>query len=241
MRLLPPTRRCDTSDTPDNAESVVTDSALDQDAVEVDRGHGGLRRCIVTRSHAAPETMLRFVVSPDGIVTPDLSARLPGRGIWLSARRDVLETARTRHMFSKAARQAVQVPDDLDAVIRAGLEQRVIESVTLARRAGQALCGFTKCREWIVARKVGAVIQSFGASPDELARLLSGARELPVATIPAGMLAKAFGREHAVYGVVARGALARRLLIEHERFLGLAEGPVPGAPDMRAGVEQAGK
>ena len=42
--------------------------------------HGPLRRCIVTRTRQEKDTMLRFVVSPDGAIVPDLAARLPGRG-----------------------------------------------------------------------------------------------------------------------------------------------------------------
>ncbi|WP_255318263.1 RNA-binding protein [Neoasaia chiangmaiensis] len=205
---------------------------------EDERGH--LRRCIVTRERGVPETMLRFVVAPGGDLVLDLSARLPGRGIWLSAKRDVVETAQSRHSFAKAARQVVNVPDGLGKLVHDALERRLVESLTLARRAGQALCGFTKCREWIVSGKVGAVVQGAGGSQDELVRLLSGARSLPVATMSVEALAKAFGREHAVYAVVARGALARRLMIEHERFLGLAERPVSGSREARGGWEQAG-
>src|SRR5271168_2430772 len=65
---------------------------------------GPLRRCAVTRERLAKEKMIRFVVSPDRVVVPDLAARLPGRGIWLSALGDVIETARTRGAFAKAAR-----------------------------------------------------------------------------------------------------------------------------------------
>ncbi len=37
--------------------------------------------------------MIRFVLAPDGTLVPDLAAKLPGRGMWLSASGDVLEAA----------------------------------------------------------------------------------------------------------------------------------------------------
>ena len=40
--------------------------------------------------------MIRFVVGPDRRIVPDLAAKLPGRGIWLSASKDVLELADAR-------------------------------------------------------------------------------------------------------------------------------------------------
>lgn len=40
---------------------------------------GSERRCIVTREQKPPEGMIRFVVSPDNRVVPDLAGKLPGR------------------------------------------------------------------------------------------------------------------------------------------------------------------
>jgi len=216
------------------------DSDIELDLIELDDEKGPQRRCIVSRESGNPEVMLRFVVAPDGTVVPDLAAKLPGRGIWLSAKRDVLETARTRHLFSRAARQPVKVPEDIAQVLVSGIEARLVQGLGLARRAGQALCGFVKCREWIAAGKAGLVIQGSGGSPDELRRLISGNNKVPVRTLPAQMLATAFGREHAVYVVIAPGALAQRLMAEHERFLGLTDGLVPEPRNERLGREQAG-
>ena len=68
---------------------------------------GPSRRCIVTRERRAKEKMIRFVLGPDRTIVPDLAARLPGRGMWLSARWDVLETARVQGSLVRAfAKQA---------------------------------------------------------------------------------------------------------------------------------------
>ena len=40
-----------------------------------------LRRCIVTRQALEKPAMIRFVIDPEGRVTPDLKERLPGRGL----------------------------------------------------------------------------------------------------------------------------------------------------------------
>ena len=44
------------------------------------------RMCILTREVKAPEAMVRFVRDPDNRVVPDLKAKLPGRGVWVTAR-----------------------------------------------------------------------------------------------------------------------------------------------------------
>jgi len=50
------------------------------------------------------DALLRFVVGPDGAIVPDIEARLPGRGLWLTPRRDIVERALTKRIFARAAR-----------------------------------------------------------------------------------------------------------------------------------------
>ncbi len=64
-------------------------------------------RCAVASSpgRSAPKAeLLRFVVGPDGTVVPDIASRLPGRGLWLTARRDIVATAIGKRLFGRAAR-----------------------------------------------------------------------------------------------------------------------------------------
>lgn len=248
-------RRCLLNTTPTNerpSELIAADSGftaelkgdnhtpVSDDVYEEDE-RGPLRRCLVTRERLAPSSMIRFVVAPDKTVVPDLDARLPGRGIWLSARRDVLETARTRGGFARAARCQVIIPSDLVGLIEAGLLRRVTDTLGLARRAGQAVCGYAKVREWIVAGTAGLVVQASDGSPDECVRLLSGARSLPVVKpLDAAQLGKVFGREHTVHAALRTGALADRLKQDSKRFAGLADVAVLRTPEVSGErVEQA--
>ncbi len=196
-------------------------SAAAAHEAEAEAETGPLRRCIVTRAQGERARMLRFVVDPDRRIVPDLAARLPGRGIWLSARRDVLETARTRGAFARAARGPVAVPPDLSAVLQAGLARRIGDLLGFARRAGQAVSGFQKAREWLQAGRAGLLVQASNGSPEERARLLGG-RTLPVvAPLPAAALGAVFGRDQVVHVAVARGRLAEAIAIETERLAGI--------------------
>ena len=187
-----------------------------------EREVGALRRCVVTRERGERAAMLRFVVGPDGALVPDLAARLPGRGMWLSPRSDVVETARARGAFARAARGPVTVPSDLLALLQAGLSNRVADLLGFARRAGQAVAGYAKAREWVQAGRAALVLQAGDGSPDERARLLSGARELPVCTaLSAARLGAVFGRDHVVHVAVMRGRLAEQLAVDAGRLAGL--------------------
>ena len=204
---------------------VTTEAvASDADAFADEPETGPLRRCAVTRERMAREKMIRFVVSPERVVVPDLAARLPGRGIWLSARADVIETARTRGAFAKAARGTVTVPPDLTSGLKTALARRIVDTIGLARRAGQAVSGFTKAREWLDAGRAGLVVQARDGSADERARFLGGRRVPVVAPLDGASLGAVFGRDHVVHVAVASGRLAEALVIEAERLAGLENG-----------------
>lgn len=85
-----------------------------------------LRRCIVTGTPAAPEGMIRFVVSPQGEITPDLEGKLPGRGLWLTATRAMAEAALKRRAFAKAAKRQVDVAPDFAERLEGLLRTRAL-------------------------------------------------------------------------------------------------------------------
>jgi uncharacterized protein len=173
--------------------------------------------------------MIRFVVGPDRALVPDLGAKLPGRGIWLSASIDVIEPASAKgtlvRAFSRAARGPVSMPPDLPAVLKAALDRRISDFLGLARRAGQAVAGFEKAREWLRTGRARLVLQASDGSDAERARFLSGAaRSIPVlAPLPGAALGRVFGRDYVVHVAIAPGKLAESLLIEASRLAGLQD------------------
>ncbi|HTM96141.1 MAG TPA: RNA-binding protein [Croceibacterium sp.] len=199
------------------------DVAPEADEADSEPQSGPLRRCVVTRERLPKERMIRFVISPDRVVVPDLTASLPGRGIWLSALGDVVETARSRGAFARAARGQVTVPPDLASGLQAALARRIADTLGLARRAGQAVSGFAKAREWLAAGRAAVVLQASDGSAAERARLLGGnAGKLPaLVPLDGATLGAIFGRDHVVHVAVAPGRLAERLTIEAARLAGL--------------------
>ncbi len=184
--------------------------------------------------------MIRFVLGPERVLVPDLANRLPGRGMWLSARADVLQTALAKGAFARAARCEVRVPPGLADQVRDGLVRRIAELLGFARRAGQAVAGFEKAREWLRSGRAGLVLQASDGSAEERQRFLSGCAGIAVyAPLDAAALGAVFGRERVVHVAVAPGRLAAALTDENERLLGLLS---PAAmnqdPD---GVRQAGR
>jgi predicted RNA-binding protein YlxR (DUF448 family)/ribosomal protein L7Ae-like RNA K-turn-binding protein len=183
------------------------------------------RRCIVTRETAPTAELLRFVVAPDGTVVPDLEGRLPGRGLWLRARRDIVETACARNAFPRAARAPVRVADDLADRIEGLLLRRCLDVIGLARRAGNAVAGFEKTRAMVASGRAGALIAASDGAADGRGKLRALAADLPlVEQFTASELGAAFGRDMAVHAAIAAGGLCDRLVAESGRLAGFRKG-----------------
>ena len=100
------------------------------------------RTCIATRETHPRAALLRFVLSPDGEVVFDLKGNLPGRGTWVKPERAALEEAIRRRAFPRAFRAQARVPDDLPERVAAQLKEAAIATLSLARKAGEAVAGF---------------------------------------------------------------------------------------------------
>ena len=186
--------------------------------------------------------MIRFVLAPDRRVTPDLAAKLPGRGMWLSARADVLGIAQAKGAFARAARGSVIIPPDLLTVMQAGLTRRVVDTLGLARRAGQAVSGFAKAREVLQAGRARLVVQALDGSEEECHRFMSGARDVTsVRPLTGAELGSVFGRDHVVHVAITPGRLAEALMIDATRLSGLSGRADDGGKDGPAGGSRRGR
>ncbi|HKW52972.1 MAG TPA: RNA-binding protein [Stellaceae bacterium] len=184
---------------------------------------GPLRRCLVSGESRAKAELLRFVVAPDGRLVADVAARLPGRGLWLTARRDILATAVTKRLFARAARQAVIIEDDLADRVEALLAERCRDHIGLARRAGQAVMGFVKVQAALTAGKAGVLVAAADGAAGGRDKLWAVAklRDLPLVECLTGVeLGAAFGREHAVHAALTAGRLGEMLVADAARLAG---------------------
>lgn len=196
-------------------------------AKEPDEGvEGPLRRCIVTGEVQSPERMVRFVVGPDATVVPDVAHKLPGRGFWVTAQREIIARAKARGAFAKAAKAQVTVPADLEAQIERLLVRRCIDHLGLARRAGLAVIGFAQVEEAFRARdgRIAALVEASDSGPADRNKLVGYARRtggIPViGCLTQSEIGLAFGRENVVHAGLLPGALAARFVAEAERLGG---------------------
>ena len=187
------------------------------------------RRCIATGQSGPADRLIRFVVGPDAQVVPDLALRLPGRGVWLTAERAVVERAVARKLFSRAFKVQAAAPADLADRLEALLAQRLIDVIGLARKAGQAVAGFEKVRARLKQGAAGALVQASDGAADGKAKLVRIAGGKPggvgiVDCLDSTELGLAFGRAFAIHAALDRGGFADRAIGEAARLSGLRRG-----------------
>lgn len=181
-----------------------------------------LRRCVVSREVLPKETLVRFVVSSAGEVVPDVEGNLPGRGYWVRADASSLQRATEKNIFAKAARRPVQVSADLVERTAALIARRCLDFIGLARRAGQAVCGFQQVRAELQRNGVGVLITATDGADHGHRKLKAWAAEIPeVALFSRADLSAALGRENVVHAAIAPGQLATLFIAESRRLAGI--------------------
>jgi predicted RNA-binding protein YlxR (DUF448 family) len=134
------------------------------------------RRDIVSGEVMDEARLVRFVVGPDGQVLPDFARKLPGRGLWVEARRDAVAAAVKRNAFSRAAKAKVAAAPDLADQVEHGLMRRLSQTLGLARRSGDLTLGFEKAASALEGAKAAWMIEAADGAADGRRKLLSIAR-----------------------------------------------------------------
>lgn len=200
------------------------------------------RRCIATGESGPTDRLIRFVLGPAAEVVPDLAAKLPGRGVWLTAERALVERAVAKKLFSRAFKAQAAAPADLADRLDALLAGRLIDVIGLARKAGQAVTGFEKVRARLKEGAAGALVQASDGAADGKAKLARMAGGLPggvavIEVLNSTELGLAFGRDFAIHAALDRGGFADRAIGEAARLSGLRPaGPMTDERQMASGA-----
>ncbi|QFU10232.1 hypothetical protein PARPLA_00203 [Rhodobacteraceae bacterium THAF1] len=166
------------------------------------------------------------------MVYPDLASKLPGRGMYVSAERAVLEEAVKKRLFSRGAKKQVGVPDGLVNAVEAALAKRCTDRLGMARKAGRAVAGFEKVKDWLDKDQCRILLQASDGSERGKSKLYKpGGRGSFFDILTADELGLSFGRERVIHAALAAGRLAEDFRDDAVRLSGVriseqaADGP----------------
>lgn len=180
------------------------------------------RKCIATGESQPKAGLIRFCAGPDGQIVPDVLGKLPGRGIYVSADRAAIEKAVKKNLFSRAARKPVKAPEGLADLVETLVAQRTVDLLSMARKAGDAVTGYEKVKDWLVKGTAVTLIQASDGSERGKTKLHAPDGEKGfIGCLSAGEIGLAFGRERAIHAALAAGGLRSRVVEEAAKLAGL--------------------
>jgi predicted RNA-binding protein YlxR (DUF448 family) len=189
-----------------------------------------MRMCAVSREVRPIDELIRFVVSPQGDIVPDLKRKLPGRGIWISASRKAVAEAVRRHQFSKAFKRDLHVPPTLPTDTETLLVRSVTEALAIAAKAGQVVAGFGKVETALKNGTAEALIHASDGAEDGIRKLDALARQnegnhgakprIPVVTaLKSAELDLALGRSNVIHAALLSGPASRTFLSRSQKLV----------------------
>ena len=165
------------------------------------------------------ESLIRFCVAPDGTLVPDLAHKLPGRGIWVKADREIVETACQKNLFTKAARRKTTCPENMDGLIKDLFVRRLQNLLGVAKKAGLVVAGFEKVAEALRKGQAVCLIEATDAAEDGKEKLNRLSADLPVIQImTAEQAAQALGTGTCVHAALKSGGISDLFVAEARRF-----------------------
>jgi hypothetical protein len=208
---------------------------------------GRTRMCALTREVRPEAELIRFVAAPDGSVVPDLKARLPGRGIWLSVDRDIVGEAVKRNVFRRGLKREVRAPGDLTEQLAMRLREMALGRLGLARKAGAIAAGFSKVEAAIARDELAAVLIAADAADDGVRKMGQALRRrfgvsepVPVLRLfGSEELGLAIGRPDVIHAAVLQSPAGRSFVeaaVRLRRYEGAGEDRMAGNRGQAAGI-----
>jgi uncharacterized protein len=181
------------------------------------------RMCIVTRERGEPDDLVRFVCGPDGAVVPDIRCELPGRGVWVTARRALVGEAVKRKLFRRGLGEDCRAEDGLPDQVADLLRRTALNYLSLANKAGQVVAGFEKVAAAIGKGRVSVLLEAADGAEDGRRKLVgklasSGQQAEIVRSFDSAALDLALGRPHVIHAALTGNGLAGKFVAAARKY-----------------------
>lgn len=177
--------------------------------------------------------MVRFVLDPEGVVTPDIQGKLPGRGVWVSSDRKSLEKVIALKSFARGFKGKAKIEGDLVDLTERLLARRVLGLITMARKAGVIALGNDQVQSMAREAAIAFRIEASDGSKDgrskirTLAKAMNREQDLPdpivIGCFTADEIGQALARESIVHAAIKPCKLAKSLKVDVHRLSGFRE------------------
>ncbi len=95
------------------------------------------------RKVAEQESLIRIVASPEGLLVPDLKAKLPGRGAYICCNATCIRKAARKGVLTRALKRPVDPSElkGLEARIREAVERKILSFIGILMKGKKIVTG----------------------------------------------------------------------------------------------------
>ncbi|WP_153770340.1 RNA-binding protein [Labrenzia sp. CE80] len=180
------------------------------------------RQCAVTREVQPVDRMIRFVLDPEGKVVPDLKRVLPGRGVWVTAADETVRLAEKdrKRVFGRGFKCEAVVEPGLAERVDVLLEKAALSALSISRKAGELVTGFSKVEAALRRDTVVGLIHASDAAEDGIRKLAAVAASRSetangpqiVRLFDSTQLNLALGRSNVIHAALLAGQASENFL-----------------------------
>lgn len=185
------------------------------------------RLCVAKRQILPLAELVRFVLDPEGRVTPDIERRLPGRGVWVEASHAVIAQAVKRRAFARGFRREVIADAGLADLVDQLLARAALGALSMANKAGLVVTGFAKVEAALAAAPALALLHASDASADGIRKMAGALHRARAAhgeiaelqPFTSAQMDLALGRSNVIHAVVLAGPAGDSFLARCRRLV----------------------
>ena len=96
---------------------------------------------------------IKFSLSPDKKLVPDLHNNLPGKSIWAPANKVIVKCIQERDDVKEHFGVSHFFPNDLEFLIKKILRKKILNSISLAKKAGYLAIGLDTIKTQLLEKK----------------------------------------------------------------------------------------
>ena len=121
------------------------------------------KKNFLDRDDLNEDDFIKISLSPDNILVPDLHNNLPGRSVWLPANKSIITDILKKEDLKTYFGMPAQLNSDFSNLIEKMLRKKILNSVSLTKKAGSLSIGMDAIKAQLIDKKNCLIIIAKGA------------------------------------------------------------------------------
>ena len=106
---------------------------------------------------------IKFSLSPDNKLVPDLHGNLPGKSVWAPAKKELIKYIQEREDVKEHFGVSQIFTNDLAFLVKKILRKKILNNISLAKKAGYLAIGLDKIKTQLIEKKHCLIVVAMGA------------------------------------------------------------------------------